>query len=115
MDSKSVVVKKYELTYLLPGSLTDKEVQGLKDEINKLIAKQKVTVEKTDEWGRKQMAYVMSHEGKKQHDAFYVHMVLSMPSSQAQAFEQSIFLFTKIMRHLFIVADEKSTGTEVNS
>jgi ribosomal protein S6 len=115
MDTPSTVVKQYELTYLLPGSLTDKEVQDLKDEINKLIAKQKVTVVKTDEWGRKPMAYVISHEGKKQHDAFYVHMILSMPASQAQAFEQSIFLYSKIMRHLFLVADEKKAKEVTNS
>jgi ribosomal protein S6 len=61
--AKEIITKDYELTYLVPGDLLDADVSRLKKEIIDLVAKNKGTVVKEDDWGRKHLAYNISSAG----------------------------------------------------
>lgn len=104
--------RTYELTYLLPGSYTDNEVAQVRAELENLLKKYKAKVLKNEDWGRKQLAYVITHEGKKNTDAMYVHLVFELSSSQAQQLERDVYLNTKIMRHLLLVSDGEAEVTQ---
>jgi ribosomal protein S6 len=98
--------RTYELTYLLPGSMTDNDVAQVRTEVEALLKKYKANVLKNEDWGRKPLSYIITHEGKKQSDALYVHVVFEVASNQAQQLERDVYLNNKIMRHLLLVAEE---------
>lgn len=103
----NVQLRTYELTFVLPGSLTDSEATTVKDEVEKILKKYKAKVVNNEDWGRRPLAYIISHEGKKQSEGYYTHLVLELVPTEAQNLERDIYLSSKIMRHLLLVADEK--------
>src|SRR5476651_569884 len=102
--------RTYELTYLLPGSLTDSEVAQVRIEVENLLKKYKAEVLKNEDWGRKPLAYVITHNGKKNSDAMYVHLVFKGNSNQAQALERDVYLLSAVMRHLLLVVEDLVEG-----
>jgi ribosomal protein S6 len=101
-------VRPYELTYLIPGSYTDNEAAQVRAEVDGLLKKHSAKSAKTEEWGRKPMAYTMTFHGKKQHDALYVHVTLELEASHAPLLDREIFLANKVMRHLLLVVDPRA-------
>jgi len=110
--AKEIITKDYELTYLVPGDLLDADVSRLKKEIADLVAKNKGTIVKEDDWGRKNLAYGISQGGKTYQEAVYVHMVLNFPVQNVQAFDHSLTLNHEIIRHLLVIADELEKSIE---
>jgi small subunit ribosomal protein S6 len=100
------VVRDYELTYLLPATYTDSELGKLVDEVETLIKKNKGTVKGTEKWGKRKLAYKIKHSGAYQTEAHYFQVIFTAPSVLAPEIEKAIYLYTKIIRHLMIVADE---------
>ncbi len=104
--AKEIISKDYELTYLVPGDLLDADVSRLKKEIADLVAKNKGTIVKEDDWGRKHLAYNISQGGKTYEEAVYVHMILNFPVLNVQKFDQNLTLHREIIRHLLVIADD---------
>lgn len=100
------VKRNYELTYILPGSLTDNEVAQLKVQVEQILKKYAAQVLKNEDWGRRPLAYTIVHEGKKQADGVYTHIVFALEPSKAPALEREVYLSNVVMRHLLVVADE---------
>jgi ribosomal protein S6 len=106
------VQRTYELTYLLPGNLTDNEVAQARTEIEQLLKKYKAEVTKNEDWGRKQLAYTITHESKKQTEGIYTHMGISLVPSKAPELDHEMFLQNKVMRHLLLVTDGEEEVSE---
>lgn len=104
--------RTYELTYLIAGSMTDSEVAQVRTEIEALLKKYKAEVLKNEDWGRRPLAYVITHNGKKNNDAMYVHLSFKADSNQVQALERDVYLSNKVMRHLLLVADDEVESPE---
>ncbi len=104
--------RTYELTYLLPGSMTDAEVAQVRTEVETLLKKYKADVLKNEDWGRKPLAYVITHNGKKNNDAMYIHIAFKANSNTAQALEKDVYLLSKVMRHLLLVAEDEVESPE---
>ncbi len=102
---QDIINKTYELTYLVPGDLLDAEVSALKKDITDLVAKQQGSIVKEDDWGRKQMAYKISQNGKTYAEAVYMHMQLTLPVTHTQALDRELSLHPQVLRHLLVVAD----------
>ena len=105
--------RTYELTYLLPGSLTDSEVAAVRVDIENILKKHAAEVLKNEDWGRKALAYVIPFNGKKHVDAMYVHLVFKLGSDKAQALERDVYLSNKVMRHLMLAVEEQAEVAEV--
>jgi len=103
MNTKKVGSRRYFLTYLLPTSYTDSELNAFKEEIAKLVTKHKGTVVSSDEWGKRKTAYKIRHAGKWFTDAVYVHLVLEIDPAQINLLEKDVFLNANIMRHLIVL------------
>lgn len=117
---KDLSARTYELTYLVPSSLSETEVSNLKDKIAQLIARYKGKLVVAEDWGKKNLAYAIRFKSQPQTQAHYTHMSIEMGSDQAVAFEKEIYLDTNIMRHLFVkvgdvVASETTAKTEEKS
>src|SRR5258708_4425799 len=108
MDNASKrFARSYELTFLVPGTYTDAELGQVKADVDQLLKKRKASNIEVIDWGKKQLSYTLTHEGKKHHDGYYTHIVFQMDTLEAPEFERDIFLQPKIMRHLMLIAEEK--------
>jgi|SRR5579859_1080986 len=110
-SKKEAVVRLYELTFLVPGTMTDQEAEKIKAEVDALLKKYKADDVKVEDWGKRPLSYLITHESKKQSDAYYTHIMFKFGAGKAQDFERDIFLQPKIMRHLLLVSDGKENVT----
>lgn len=101
-----IIKRQYELTYLLSATLSAKELEEARSEIDSLIKKYKGQVVSTDEWGKKPLAYKIK-AGKSLHtQAVYVHQVVEFPTTQAPLFAKQLNLQPQIMRYLLVLATD---------
>lgn len=100
-------VREYELTCLVEPALTETELSHFKETIAKLVAKHKGTVTSEDDWGRKPLAYRIKAHKKNFSEAHYLFWQIEFEATQAQAFERDIYLNGVVIRHLFVVTQEK--------
>jgi len=99
-------IRTYELTYLVPAGLTAEELKVIVDQVDKLIKKHKVKVIKSDEWGKKPLAYTIQIAGKRYTEADYRHLKLEMETTQVQAFNKDIQLDPQVLRHLLVIEED---------
>lgn len=109
-------VRTYELTYLVSPEATDADLRAIKEDLAKLVAKYKGEIKSAEEWGKKYLAYSIAHEGKNHQEAVYMHTVIKMPALNAPKVDREVQLDTRVIRHLFVVADttekkEKASDT----
>ena len=100
--------KLYELTYLLPTDFTDAQLSTANEAVSKLITKYKGKVLKTQDWGKKYLAYKIRHQGKFHSEAVYTHQIIKFPPTQVQAFERELLLEEQVMRQLVVVREDQS-------
>jgi small subunit ribosomal protein S6 len=105
------VKRKYELTYILSGSLTDSEVAQLKTKVEQILAKFNAQILKNEDWGRRPLAYTIKKDGKKQTEGCYTHLVFSLEPSKAPVLEREVYLSNVVMRHLMVVSEETEEET----
>lgn len=106
-------VRQYELTYLLPASLTSDEVNQVKTAVEKLVTKHKGKVLSSEDWGRKTLAYTIQVGGKRHTEAVYTFVVLEFDTADTVAFEKDVYLNQSVIRHLLVVAEpEKAKASE---
>ncbi len=106
-------LKLYELTYLLPADFTDAQLSTANEVVAKLIAKYKGKVLETQDWGKKDLAYKIKHQGKFHPQAVYTHQVVKFPPDQVQAFERELLLNEQVMRQLLVVRDDQTAPKPV--
>lgn len=103
VTAKAVVAKEldmnsYELTVVVSGKVKAEQRKDVVETIRKLIETQKGTIEKTEEWGLKDLAYDIRHE----HAGWYVFFVVSLPAEAVKIVEQELLRNAKVLRHLTI-------------
>lgn len=98
-------LRTYELTYLLSGSLSDADIEKAKVEIEPLLKRASAKILKTEEWGKRPLAYVITHDGKKHTEGYYVHLVLEMPANKSAALDREMYIHSRVMRHLLLVSE----------
>ncbi len=99
-------VRQYELTFILPVSLTSDETRGVHDAVAALVKKYKGSVVSTEEWGKKTLAYAVRHRSKRQTEGSYTHLVIEFPAESVTAFEQEFKLQPMVMRHLLVLEEQ---------
>lgn len=96
--------RQYELTFLLPATLTEGEVVKTTDEVVALIKKHQGEVTNEEKWGKKRLAYQIKKGSKAHQEAFYVHLQFSLDADQLPKLDQVINLRTDLIRYLLVVA-----------
>ena len=94
----------YELTYLVPGSMTDSELKTVQETVQGLVKKHKGSLTSEESWGKKPLSYAIRKAGKTHTEASYIHLVLEFPTDQASLFERDVHLDNDLIRHLFVEA-----------
>lgn len=103
-------VRSYELTYLIPATLTSDAVNAVTTAVAALIKKHGLTITNQEEWGKKELAYPIRYKGANEREAFYMHVVFEAAAEKVAAFEKDIYLNQDIIRHLLVLAEESGTA-----
>lgn len=108
MSKAELTTRQYELTFLVATGYTETELGQIKKEVETLVKKHSGKIDSQEDWGKKPLAYKLKKAGKIIEEANYFYFEISFEPSEAQAFERDIYLATKIIRHLFVMAEPES-------
>ena len=108
----STRVRQYELTYLVPASLSSSDVSTTHEAVEKLLKKHKIKILSQDDWGKRNLAYPIKFKGAKNLEAYYKHMVLETDASNIGKFEKGLYLIQEVIRHLIVLAEKETSSIE---
>lgn len=91
-------MNNYELTIVLPGSVTPAKKKTVLARIEKLVKTNKGKIVKSDDWGKLDLAY----EIKKQKSGVFVHMNLEMAPDMVKKMKDKLRLDDDIIRYLLV-------------
>lgn len=95
-------MRTYELTFIVASDVDDQEYNGILAQMSKWVEELQGKVVKTDQWGRRRLAYNIAEYS----EGYYVTLVLEMEPRTTSDLERNIRLNERILRHLVIRADE---------
>ncbi|HEY3376193.1 MAG TPA: 30S ribosomal protein S6 [Armatimonadota bacterium] len=95
-------MRPYEIMYILQPTLSAEEQTALVDRYNDLITSMEGSVEKTDRWERRQLAYEL--KGFK--DGYYVVVNFQGSAALVAEIDRQMKITEPILRHMVIRRDE---------
>lgn len=96
MDSR-----KYELVYVVKPDATEQEVADLQQQIEQVVARMGGAVEKTDNWGKRKLAYEIGHH----REGIYVLHVISGGGELMKELDRRLKNIDALLRHLVVRVD----------
>lgn len=97
--------REYELTFLVPASLTTAEAKKTLDGVVALIEKHKGKVISQTDWGKKDLAYIIKKRGTRYHEANYHHIVFSLKAAKLSDVNRDLVLSPDLIRSLVVTSD----------
>ncbi len=94
--------RQYELTYIVAPVATDAEVEGLHGEIKGHIESLGGSVESTEVWERRKLAYPIAHYG----EGIYVAQLINGPGGMVGEVERRLRVRDQVLRYLTVRVDE---------
>jgi len=93
----------YELLYIVPAPLTEKNLPDVSKKVKKLIESFGGKIVKEENLGNKKLSYSI----KRAYRGFYLLINFEMEAKKLKEFNQNLKLMPEILRHLIIKAIEK--------
>lgn len=100
--------RQYELMYIITPEVSEQEVSDLHAQIEAIVTRFEGTVDKTEPWGRRKLAYDI----KRQREGFYVLETLTGPSEMIKELDRRLKVIDQVMRHLIVRVDEEMLVAE---
>ena len=94
--------RQYELVYIITPDSADAEVEALQKEIGELVTELGGSVENTDLWGRRKLAYEIG----RHREGIYVVQLLSGPGEMISELGRRLRVQDKVLRYLTVRVDE---------
>ena len=91
-------MQKYEMTLVVNATLEKAVLDKLLAKIKKLVTDSAGKVEKTEEWGKRILAYPL----KKQKEGLYYFFELSLEKKDAPAIANKLQMEENLLRHLIV-------------
>ncbi|GIW08403.1 MAG: 30S ribosomal protein S6 [Dehalococcoidia bacterium] len=92
----------YEMVYVLRPTIPDDEIDQAIERVNGVIVSRGGTIEKTDLWGRRRLAYPL----KDHREGIYVLTNFASPPQATKEIESQLRITDEVLRHLVIRRDE---------
>jgi len=92
----------YELVIIFHPDLDDEAIEQALERVNGWITTGGGSIDKTDKWGKRRMAY----EIQKQNEGIYYLFNLSMPPTLVTELERNLVLLETVMRHMIVAKKE---------
>lgn len=91
------MIQTYELTLVTPV-MPEAKQKAFADKIEKLLGEAGGKVERTDEWGKRELAYPL----RKNKEGYYYNLLLSLGADRVNAFTRYLDNDDEVLRHLII-------------
>jgi small subunit ribosomal protein S6 len=95
--------RQYELVYIALPDSTEEALADLHSQVAKVVEQFGGTVERSEPWGRRRLAYDISN----QREGTYVLEVLNGPPAMTTELDRRLRVLDIVMRHLIVRVDEE--------
>jgi len=95
--------RKYELVYVVSPELSDEQVTAVHDQVQAIVTRFGAEIEKTDNWGRRKLAYEIGHH----REAIYVVETISGGGEVMKEIDRRLRVIDQVIRHLVVRVDEE--------
>jgi small subunit ribosomal protein S6 len=102
-------LRDYEVLYIVRADLDDEKVQDIVKRVGTLIEKSGGTVERTNLWGKRKLAYEVKH----QKEGSYVLQDFEIGPERIPELESALKITEEVLRHLIVRKPEKVVPTPV--
>jgi small subunit ribosomal protein S6 len=102
-------LRDYEILYIVRADLDDEKVQDIVKRVSTLIEKSNGTLERTNLWGKRKLAYDVKH----QKEGAYVLQDFQIGPERIPELESALKITEDVLRHLIVRKPEKPTPTPV--
>src|SRR5262244_4492410 len=100
--------RQYELVYILPPETTDEQAGELHQQIEGVVSKMHGTIEKTENWGRKRLAYEIA----RHKEGVYVLEVINGSGELMKELDRRLKVVDQVIRHMIVRVDEEKKVVE---
>lgn len=94
-------MKKYELMFIV-NVANEETIKAAIEVVRATIAKIGGTIDKEDEWGKRQLAYEVKH----QNEGYYVVVDFQADPAQIKELDRVIKIHEEIIRHIIVKLDD---------
>jgi small subunit ribosomal protein S6 len=91
-------MRRYELIFIVQPELSEEEVKSITDRYLQIITAQKGTLVKTEDWGKRRLAYDI----KKQSKGTYILVDFYGPGSMIKEIERNLKIDDNILKFLTV-------------
>jgi small subunit ribosomal protein S6 len=95
--------RQYELVYILPADTIEQQATEIHDQIAGIVARMSGQVEKSENWGRRRLAYEIAH----QKEGVYVLEVINGSGDLMRELDRRLRVMDQIIRHMIVRVDEE--------
>ena len=100
--------RQYELVYILPPDTTEQQVTELHDQLAAIVARMHGAIDKTENWGRKRLAYDIGHHK----EGVYVLEVINGSGDLMKELDRRLRVMDQVVRHMVVRVDEEKKTIE---
>jgi small subunit ribosomal protein S6 len=102
-------LRDYEVLYIVRADLDDEKVQDAVKRVNTLIERSGGSLERTNLWGKRKLAYEVKH----QKEGAYVLQDFQFEPGRIPELEAALKITEEVLRHLIVRKPEKVVPTPV--
>jgi len=95
--------RQYELVYIITPDASEQEIADLHTQIEQIIQRYKGTLDKTENWGRRRLAYEIGHH----REGTYVVETISGSGELVKEIDRRLRVIDQVIRHLIVRVDEE--------
>src|SRR5215212_6024630 len=100
--------RQYELVYILPPDTTEQQATDLHGQIDAVVTRLQGNFEKTENWGRKRLAYEIGHNK----EGVYVLEVINGSGELMKELDPRLNVMYQVLRHMIVRVDEEKKVVE---
>jgi small subunit ribosomal protein S6 len=100
--------RKYELVYLFKPETPEQTITDMHEQVASIAGRMGGTIEKTENWGRRKLAYEIGHHK----EGVYVLEVVLGDGELMKELDRRLKVSDDLMRHLIVRVDEDEIVTE---
>ena len=95
--------RQYELVYIITPEASEQEISDLHGQIEQIVQRYNGTLDKTENWGRKRLAYDIAHH----REGTYVVETITGSGELMKEIDRRLRVIDPVIRHLVVRVDEE--------
>jgi small subunit ribosomal protein S6 len=95
--------RQYELVYIITPDASEQEIADLHTQIEQIVQRFQGTLDKTENWGRRRLAYEIGHH----REGTYVVETIIGSGELVKEIDRRLRVIDQVIRHLIVRVDEE--------